>query len=63
MVTQNTLRTHKRKKGVFGKKIRFVTALDLIKFLERIKEQGWLLTCALISELPYNVSTMMQYVY
>ena len=42
----------------YGEKIRFVTALDLIKCLKQIKEQRLLLTCAPISILPFRVSTM-----
>ena len=55
MVTQNMLRTHGGKICLFGGKIRFVTALDLIKFLEQIRQQRLLLTCATISELPYHI--------
>ena len=48
-----------RKIGLFGeKKHRFVTSLDLIKCLKRNKQQKWLLTCAPISELPSNLSTI-----
>ena len=46
MVTQNMLR---REKGSFQRKILFVPALDLTKCL----------TCAPISELPSNISTMI----
>ena len=38
--------------------MRFVTALDLIKCLKQIKSQRLLRTCALISEIPYDISTM-----
>ena len=41
-----------------GKKIQFVTALDLIKCLTLIKLQILLLTCAPISELPSNINTV-----
>ena len=34
--------------------MRFVTALDLTKYLQQIKQQIFLLTCAPISELPSN---------
>ena len=37
MVTQNMLRKHEGKKGLFGEKN--VTALDLMKCLEQIKWQ------------------------
>ena len=37
MVTQNVLHTLAGKKGLFGKKDRTVTALDLIKYLKQIK--------------------------
>ena len=40
------------------KKIRCVTALDLIKSLKQIKCQILLLTCAPISELPANTGTV-----
>ena len=45
MVTENMLRTYE---GIYifsGKKIRFVTALGLIKCLKQIKSQIFLLTC------------------
>ena len=38
--------------------IRFVTAVDLVKCLEQIKDQSWLLTCASISDLPSYRSTL-----
>ena len=41
-----------------GKKIRFVTALDLIKCIQHIKQQRLLLTCAPILDLPTYMSTM-----
>ena len=48
-----------RKIDLFEEKyIRFATALDLIKFLIQIKYQRLILTCAPISELPFNISTM-----
>ena len=56
MVTQDMLRTHEI--GISEKKIRFVTALDLIKYLKQIKYNRFLLTYAPISELPSNISTM-----
>ena len=41
-------------------KINFATALDLIKCLkQREKKQRLLPTCAPISELPSNISTML----
>ena len=58
MVTQNKMRTHKRKKIFSENKIQFVTALDLIKGLKNVKQQRLLFTCAPISELPSNQSTM-----
>ena len=36
-------------------KIRYLTALDLIKCLK----QRWILKCALFSELPSNIRIMM----
>ena len=56
MVTQNMLRMYEGKEifsEKFGEKIRFVTAFCLIKCLEQI------LTCALVSELPPSISTMI----
>ena len=45
---------------IFGEqKIRFVTDLDLIKCLEQIKYQRLLRTCASISELLSNISTLV----
>ena len=52
MVTQNMLRTHEVKQV---KKIRFVTALVLIKCLKQIKMQRLLLPCAPISELQFII--------
>ena len=49
-----------RKIGLFGEKIRFVTALDLNKCLKLIKEQRLLLTCAHISELHSNKGIMSE---
>ena len=40
------------------KKIRFVTALDIIKGRKPITEQRLLLTCTPISKLPANIGTM-----
>ena len=40
-------------------KIRFVTALDLINGLKHLEKQRMLLTCAHISELPSNISSMV----
>ena len=52
---------HAWKKWVFPKrhKIRFVTTLNLIKCLKHIKKQRLRLTCAPISDLPSNISTML----
>ena len=48
-----------RKNSIFGeKKIRFVTALDLIKCRIQVKQQRLLVTCAPISELPFDIITM-----
>ena len=49
MATQNMLRTHKAKYVFSEKKIKFVTALNLIKCLKQIKLQRLLLPCAPIS--------------
>ena len=48
MVTHNMLRMHEGKWVVPDKYIRFLTVLDVIKSL----------TCALLNELPSNLSTM-----
>ena len=60
MITRNTLRTCEGNQ-VFSEeeKIRFVTALDLNKCLSQIRKQISLRTCAPISELPSNVSSMI----
>ena len=50
MVAQNMLRTHEGNWALRRKKIRFMTALDLIKCLKQIKLQGLLLEFAPISE-------------
>ena len=52
------LRTHERK--FEKKKIRFVTALDLIKYLKQNKLKRFLLRCAPLSELPANILTMVE---
>ena len=44
--------------GLFTEKIRFVTALDLIKCLKQRKKM--LLTCRPISKLPSFISIMVQ---
>ena len=56
MATQKMLRTNDEKKVFFEEKIRFVTALDLIKLTDQIT-----VTRAPFSELPSNmyVSTMI----
>ena len=41
------------------KELWFLTALDLIKCLEQIKLQSLLLICAPISQLQFNISTMV----
>ena len=58
MVTHNMIRTKEENRYFTEKKkIRFVTVLDLSKFLKQIKSQRLLFTCALISKLPSNMST------
>ena len=58
MVTQNLLSTH-GEKYVFSKiKNRYVAALDQSICLKQIEQQILLLTCAPISEIPSNNSTM-----
>ena len=47
-----------RKIGLFGKKIRFFTALDLTNCLKQIKLQRLLLTFAPNAALPNNKRTM-----
>ena len=59
------LRTHgahaQKKMGLFGEKKSICDyAADLIKCLMQIKQQGLLLMCAHISELPSNISTMQR---
>ena len=54
------LRTCCERTGLSDEKIRHVAALDLIKCLQHMKWQRFLLTCAPISELPSNISTMAQ---
>ena len=46
-----------RKIGLFWEKYPICDALDLIKCIKQIKYQRLLLTCALFSELPSNIST------
>ena len=41
--------------GLYGKKIQFETALDLIEHPKQIKKQRLNLTGTLISELPSNI--------
>ena len=48
----------RKKKGLFGEKIQFVTALDIIKCLKDIKWQRLLHMCAPISELPSNIQVL-----
>ena len=59
MVARNMLRTLKAKCVFLEKKIRFVTALDLIECLREIKKMRLLLTCTPISELPSNINTLI----
>ena len=58
MVTRNMLCTHGGKVVFSVKKPQFVTALDLITCLKQIKKQKLLLTCAPLSKLPSDISTM-----
>ena len=60
MVIQNMLHTHEGKISFRRKKPRFVTVLHLIKYLKQVKYQRLLNTCAPISELPSDTSTMFQ---
>ena len=63
MVTVNMLRTHEGNVYLSEEnKIRFVTALDLIKCLKQDEYQRLPLTCAPISELPSNTSTVTRIV-
>ena len=43
------------------KKNRFVTVVDLNKYLKQIEWQSSLLTCTPISELLFNISTMVKF--
>ena len=54
------LRMYEGKLVISKKEIRFVTALDLTKFLKQLKINRDCSTCAPISELPYNISTMLK---
>ena len=57
--SEHVARLHDVGKQVSSKrKKRFVTGLDLIKCLIPIKEQILRLSCATISDLPSNASTM-----
>ena len=59
MVTQNMLCT-REVKYVFGeKKIKFVTAFDIIKCRMRSNNRDCSLHAHLFSELPSNISTMV----
>ena len=58
MVTQIMLRTHEGTLGFSNKKIRFVTALDLIKCLNQAKYKILLLMCGPFFDLPSNISTI-----
>ena len=59
LLTHNS--TYVSKNGSFlEKKNRFVTTLDLIKGFKQIKLQRLHHTCAPISELPSNISTMFK---
>ena len=60
MVTQIRLQ---EKRSFQKKNIRLVTALELIKCLEQIKEQRSRLTCAPNSGLPSKLSTMVISLY
>ena len=62
MVTHNMLRIRKNRSFRL-KKYPIVTALGLIKSLIQVKYKRLLLTCALISELPSNICTMILPVY
>ena len=67
MATQNMVRTPERKEEEKNPTcdcqkqtiLSLVTALDLFKCLKQIKQESLLLTCAPISELPSNISTMV----
>ena len=52
------MRRHEVKEVFLEKRIRFLIALDLIKCLNQINQQRFPLTCAPISELLSNVSTV-----
>ena len=49
-----------RRTGHFGKKIKYVTGLDLFKCLKQIKLQRLILTYAPDYELPSNISTVQR---
>ena len=60
MVTQNMLRKHKGTLVFSEKNTRLVTALQLIECLNQIEYHILFFTCAPISELTSNISTMTQ---
>ena len=57
MVTQIMLHTNEGKCVFSGGKIRFVTPLDLIKGLNKNKQQRLFPTCSPIPDLPSNIRT------
>ena len=58
MVTQNMLHTHEGKYDFFSGMFRNVLALDLNRCVKQIKKARSIHTCAPISELPPNISTI-----
>mgnify|MGYP001194172634 CR=1 FL=1 len=59
MVTHNTLRTYEVKQVFLKMNLKFVTAIDLNKYLKRTRLPILLYTCAPIAELPFSMSTMI----
>ena len=60
MVTNKTLRTDKGKQVCFENDFKFANPVDLNKCLKQTKLPILLYTCAHISELPSNISTMSE---
>ena len=58
--SENVAHARSKNGSFLEKKNRFVTTLDLIKGFKQIKLQRLHHTCAPISELPSNISTMFK---
>ena len=60
MVPQKTLRTCEENRSYFIFYLNLETSVELNKCLKQIKLPIELYTCALFSELPSNISTMIR---